>query len=179
MQLSAAHPAPLSSDSLEISASVITQCQSTDKDLQEEEEIVTLWGAGNSISAWPQPPTGCSFSLPQHEYPTTLHVEKQLQQMWLDPTSHAAWGNGAFQRGCAYMSQQVEEWFGLRSHISEESPKCWIPKQKNNTGNLCQLLKMCSSAAGMCLNTRHGNPPTWTQFSEFTWKIKISPRTFK
>lgn len=90
------------------------------QDLQGEEEIMTLWGASNSTSAWPQPPIGCSFSfLPQYEYLTTLHVAKQLQQKWLNLTSHVAWGNGAFQRGCACMSQQVEEWFGLSSFISQ------------------------------------------------------------
>lgn len=42
-------------------------------------------------------------------------------------------------------------------HISEESPNCWIPKQKYNIAKLCQLHKMCSGAAGMCLNIRHCN----------------------
>lgn len=108
-----------------------------------------------------QPTGGCSFSfLPHPEYLTILHVAEQLQPKWLNLTSHITWGNGAFQRGCACMSQEVEERFGPRSFISRRKALIagFLSKRAHHgIGSPCQLHKTHSGTAGICLNIRYYN----------------------
>lgn len=62
---------------------------------------------------------------------------------------------GFSKRMCMHVSAGRKIVWSQVFHISEESPNCWIPKEKHNIGNLWQLHKVCSGATGMCLNIRH------------------------
>lgn len=82
------------------------------------------------------------------------------------------------------MPQEVEKWFGPRSFTSWR--KALIAgflskKAQHDIGNPCHHMT-CSGTAGVCLNIKHCNTHLfgdYRQGTEFTWKIKSSPRTSK
>ena len=125
------------------------------------------------VSMWPQPATGFLSSLPWiFNYPTHSRAASAEVAESNFPCRLGHWGFSKKICVCVPGGRRTK-WSGA-SHSLEESPNGWVPKP-------CQLHKTCSGTADVCLNIRHYNTHLfgdYRQGTEFTCKIKCSPRTF-